>query len=122
MDLKHILLCSNGSSGPGAAAVSNNGNQPFFCLAEGTVKTNTTVVLSQGNSKRRWRVSGMLSIGAVLMLLLMQSSLASDGKTAAAVPPQPVRVHVYSAPKKTKQKTSLSLLENVMNPNTFELL
>lgn len=102
MDPKHILLCSSGSRGPGVAVVSNNGNHPSFFLAEWILKASAAVVFSPRNSKRTRCVSGMLSIGAVVLLLLMQSSLASDGKTDAAVPPQPVRVHVDSAPQKRR--------------------
>lgn len=100
MDPKHILICSSGSTGsrgPGVAVVGNNGNHPSFSLAEWILKASAAVVFPPRTSKRTRCVSGMLSIGAVLMLL-MQSSLASNGKTDAAVPPQPVRVHVYSAP------------------------
>lgn len=105
MNPKHILLCSSGSRGLVVAVVSNNEDHPPFCLAEWILQASAAVVFSPRNSKRTRCVSGMLSIGVVLMLLI-HSSLASDGKTDAAVSPQPVRVHVYSALKNDAKRSN----------------
>lgn len=84
MDPKHSLLCSGGSGGPGGPGGPGVGSRPSFCRADWTLKAASAAALSPRSRGRRRRVSGMLSVGAVLMLL-MRSSLASDGKSAAAV-------------------------------------
>lgn len=63
----------------------------------------------------------MLSIGVVLMLLI-HSSLASDGKTDAAVSPQPVRVHVYSALKNDAKRSNGFIMKTLWIQPVFNFL
>lgn len=81
MDPKRTAPRSGGRGGRGVGAVNDNWRRPSLRLAEWTLDAGAAVV----SWPRTRCVSGMVSIGAVLMLL-MQSSLASDGKTDAAAP------------------------------------
>lgn len=80
---KHALLSS---SGPEVGGVKNQGEPRSFSAAPWMLRAGMLAVCSPGNGKRTRRaLDGMLarcfvSIGAVLMLM-MQSSLAADGKT-----------------------------------------
>lgn len=83
MDPKHTLLCSGGNRGIRGPGV---GTLPSFCPAEWTLSAAALF------SPRSWRTRRVRGLVVVLMLLLLQTSLASDGKTDAAAPLLPVRV------------------------------
>lgn len=103
MDPKHSHLCSRGcrgDRGPGVGAGDNDGTRPSFCLA-GWILEASAAALFSGTRRGTRRVSGLVGIGAapvlvLVLVLMLQSSLASDGKTAC-----PTRVDRENAPSIT---------------------
>lgn len=81
---KHALLTSSGSSGPGVGGVNNKGDPCSSSPTAWILDAGMVAVCPPRNGKRTRALDGMLArwfvtIGAVLMLM-MQSSLAADGK------------------------------------------
>lgn len=80
---KHVLLSSSSCGGPGVGEVNNRGDPRSSDPAAWIQNAGMVFVCSPRNGKRTRAPNGMLcivTIGAVLMLM-MQSSLAADGKT-----------------------------------------
>lgn len=120
---KHALLSSSGSSGLGVGGI-NVKEDP--CSASPTAwipDAGMVAVCTPRNGKRKRSLSGMMArwlviIGAVLMLM-MQSSLAADGKslmlrydpTCKSGPLFLIAIQTHH-----QQRTSSSLLLNALIP------
>lgn len=85
MASKHALLSSSGSGGPGVGEVKNKEDPCFFSPTAWRLDAGMLAICTPQKVKRTRALDGMLArwlvtIGAVLMLM-MHSSLAADGKT-----------------------------------------